>query len=68
MKIIFVRHCETDWNKEERCQGVTDLELNSNGLAQAKKLGIYFKDKKVDYVFCSDLKRARQTLNEINYD
>ena len=68
MKIIFVRHCETDWNKEERCQGVTDLELNPNGFAQAKKLGIYFKDKKVDYVFCSDLKRARQTLNEINYD
>ncbi len=68
MKIIFVRHCETDWNKEERCQGVTDLELNPNGLAQAKKLGIYFKDKKVDYVFCSDLKRAKQTLNEINYD
>ena len=46
MKIIFVRHCETDWNKEERCQGVTDLELNPNGLAQAKKLGIYFKIKK----------------------
>ena len=68
MKIIFVRHCETDWNKEERCQGVTDLELNPNGFAQAKKLGVYFKDKKVDYVFCSDLKRAKQTLNEINYD
>ena len=38
MKITFVRHCETDWNKEERCQGVTDLELNSNGFMQAKKL------------------------------
>ena len=68
MKIIFVRHCETDWNKEERCQGVSDLELNTNGFSQAKKLALYFKDKEVDYVFCSDLKRAKQTLNEINYD
>ena len=68
MKIILVRHCETDWNKEERCQGVSDLELNTNGFSQAKKLALYFKDKEVDYVFCSDLKRAKQTLNEINYD
>ena len=68
MKIILVRHRETDWNKEERCQGVSDLELNTNGFSQAKKLALYFKDKEVDYVFCSDLKRAKQTLNEINYD
>ena len=68
MKIIFVRHCETDWNKEERCQGISDLELNSQGFIQAKKLKGYFKDKKIDYVFCSDLIRAKQTLNEINYD
>ena len=68
MKIILVRHCETDWNKEERCQGVSDLELNTNGFSQAKKLALYFKDKEGDYVFCSDLKRAKQTLNEINYD
>ncbi len=68
MKIIFVRHCETEWNKEERCQGVSDLELNSAGVARAKKLKGFFKDKKIDHVFCSDLKRAKQTLNEINYD
>lgn len=68
MKIILVRHCETNWNKEERCQGVSDLELNSTGVLQAKKLKEYFRDKKIDYVFCSDLKRAMQTLEEINYD
>ena len=68
MKITFVRHCETDWNKEERCQGVTDLELNSNGFMQAKKLGIFFNNEQVQYAFCSDLKRARQTIDNINYD
>ena len=66
MKITFVRHCETDWNKEERCQGVTDLELNSNGFMQAKKLGIFFNNEQVQYAFCSDLKRAKQTIDNIN--
>ena len=68
MKITFVRHCETDWNKEERCQGITDLELNSNGFMQAKKLGIFFNNEEVQYAFCSDLKRAKQTIDNINYD
>jgi broad specificity phosphatase PhoE len=68
MKILFVRHCETDWNKENRCQGITDMELNDNGFKQARKLKSYFKDKEIDYVFSSDLKRARQTLGEINFD
>jgi broad specificity phosphatase PhoE len=68
MKITFVRHCETDWNKEERCQGVTDLELNTNGLIQAKKLGVFFEHEHFEYVFCSDLVRAKQTLDNINYD
>jgi broad specificity phosphatase PhoE len=44
------------------------MELNDNGFKQARKLKSYFKDKEIDYVFSSDLKRARQTLGEINFD
>jgi len=68
MKIILVRHCETEWNKEERCQGISDTELNSTGFKQAELLKEYFLNQKIDFVFSSNLKRAQQTLDKINFD
>ena len=37
-KIYIVRHGETDWNKEGRCQGKTNISLNENGITQAENL------------------------------
>ncbi len=31
----FLRHGETDWNRQRIIQGQTDTELNATGLAQA---------------------------------
>ena len=56
MEIILVRHCETDWNKENRCQGISDLSLNQAGLKQAENLRSYFNNLDIDLIFSSTLK------------
>lgn len=66
MKLILVRHGETDANKNGIIQGVDDNKLNETGIIQAKKTGRELKEKyKVDMVFCSPIKRCLETLNYI---
>ncbi len=65
MKLILVRHGETDWNKERRYQGQTDLEMNETGKRQVKMLGNRLVDTPIDLVYVSDLKRAMVTAQII---
>ena len=53
MKIQLIRHCETEWNRLERCQGISDLELNNNGINQSIFLKDFYSDKHVDLIFSS---------------
>jgi 2,3-bisphosphoglycerate-dependent phosphoglycerate mutase len=63
-KIVFVRHGESAWNKENRFTGWTDVPLSEKGLSEAKAAGQLLK--KEGYVFdkayTSVLKRAIKTL------
>ncbi len=59
--LYLVRHGQTDWNAERRWQGERDLPLNEEGLRQAEAVAGAFRAVRVDRVFSSDLRRARDT-------
>ncbi len=58
--LYIVRHGETDYNKECRYLGRTDLALNSTGIHQAEELAEKIKDIPIDVVVSSPLKRTLQ--------
>ncbi len=63
MKLILARHGETDWNVAKKIQGVTDTDLNKNGLRQARELAaaVLAGDLGITAIYSSHLKRAAQT-------
>lgn len=63
MNVYLLRHGETDWNKEGRIQGHTDIPLNDNGRAQIARTaeGLAGVCHGVDAILCSPLSRARES-------
>jgi 2,3-bisphosphoglycerate-dependent phosphoglycerate mutase len=61
-RLLFLfRHGETDWNREGRLQGRSDVPLNRTGLAQAEALAEKLRAHALDAVLSSDLSRAWAT-------
>jgi broad specificity phosphatase PhoE len=65
MKLIIVRHGETPDNINDISQGQRETVLTEKGREQAIKLAERLKDEKIDFIYSSDLKRTKQTLQEI---
>ena len=65
MILYLIRHGQTDWNREHRCQGITDIELNATGRMQAQCLAHRFSSLEVNAIFSSTLKRASETAEAI---
>ena len=63
--LLLARHGETDWNRELRIQGSSDIELNGLGRRQAQALAQELTDVDLDAVYASDLARARQTAEAV---
>jgi 2,3-bisphosphoglycerate-dependent phosphoglycerate mutase len=63
-KLVLVRHGESEWNKENRFTGWTDVELSDKGRAEAKSAGKLLKEQgfSFDFAYTSVLKRAIHTL------
>lgn len=61
MKVYFVRHGETEWNREGRWQGSFDIGLSEEGKKQALEASSKFEHKPIDTIYSSDLKRAYET-------
>jgi uncharacterized phosphatase len=64
-ELYLVRHGETNWNREKRIQGLTDISLNDTGRAQAKTTGSLLARRSWDAVYASPLSRARETASII---
>lgn len=58
---LFIRHGETDWNRQQRFQGQIDVPLNEAGQRQARRLGERLATEPADHLISSDLQRAQQT-------
>jgi broad specificity phosphatase PhoE len=63
--LYLVRHGETDWNRQRRIQGLTDIPLNETGRAQARATGMLLTRRRWDAIFSSPLGRAAETASII---
>jgi probable phosphoglycerate mutase len=67
--IYFIRHGETDWNREGRIQGQIDIPLNDTGHQQAiaisRGLKSFLGDTRIELFIVSPLTRTRQTMGHL---
>ena len=66
VKVILIRHGETDWNREQIFRGRIDVALNEVGLAQAGAVKESLKDVKIDRIYSSPLSRAFETASVLS--
>lgn len=66
-RIVLVRHGESQWNKENRFTGWTNVDLSENGKQEALNAGKLLKENgfTFDIAYTSYLKRAVKTLNNV---
>ncbi len=66
IKIILVRHGETEWNRVRRIQGSgSDTPLSETGMRQAAAVALRLKDEKIQAIYSSPLQRALHTAQAI---
>ncbi|MFN8566065.1 MAG: histidine phosphatase family protein [Kouleothrix sp.] len=65
MRLIIVRHGESEWNRIGRYQGQQDAPLSELGVRQAEALGGRLQREPFDVIFTSPLQRAAQTAQAI---
>jgi probable phosphoglycerate mutase len=65
MRLIIVRHGESEWNRIGRYQGQADAPLSALGVSQAAALGGRLQRERLDAIFTSPLQRAARTAEAI---
>ncbi|MGI8915981.1 MAG: histidine phosphatase family protein [Chloroflexota bacterium] len=65
VRLLFIRHGQTLWNKELRYNGDTDTVLTALGRRQAAAVAARLQHRHVDAVVCSDRRRATETAEAI---
>jgi len=63
--IVFVRHGETDWNRDKRVQGSLGASINNDGREQAKGLARLLWEVPLQVVYSSALPRALETASYV---
>jgi probable phosphoglycerate mutase len=65
VRLLLVRHGETEWNRLQRFQGQIDVPLNETGQGQAQQVAAFLKDVPLDFAVTSPLLRPKQTAEAI---
>lgn len=65
MRMIVMRHGQTEWNSAHRIQGHTDIPLDARGQKQAEAVAERLKDMDIRAVYTSPLMRAHVTAQRI---
>ena len=65
LRLLLVRHAETDWNRERRYQGWRDTPLSESGRGQAEAVARLLAGERLAAVWSSPLARARDTAAAI---
>jgi broad specificity phosphatase PhoE len=65
MRLILIRHGETDWNATLRYQGHANIPLNEQGREQARKTGARLARYGATALYTSDILRAAETAEII---
>lgn len=68
MRLVLVRHGQSEWNARRVLQGQADPALSALGRNQARALRPTIEALTPDHVITSDLMRARQTAELIGCD
>jgi broad specificity phosphatase PhoE len=58
---LCLRHGVTDWNRQGRFQGRTDIPLNDEGISQAHAAALRLQNTRLDHIVASPLVRAVKT-------
>ncbi len=63
-RLVLLRHGESDWNRENRFTGWTDVDLSARGVEEARAAGRLLKAEGLHFelAFTSVLRRAIRTL------
>jgi probable phosphoglycerate mutase len=65
--IIFARHGETIWHKENRYAGSSDIALSPQGYRDAERLADWASTARLDALWVSPLLRARETARPVEH-
>ncbi len=65
VRLLLIRHGETNWNRESRFQGTMDIPLNENGQAQAAKAREFLKNVDIHFGVTSPMSRPKETAEII---
>jgi phosphoserine phosphatase len=65
VRLLLVRHGETEWNRQGRFQGQIDIPLNDNGRFQAQKAREFLQQVAIDFAVSSSMLRPKETAEII---